>query len=90
MHLGNLCLGLRATEAGSVQIDGVMPIYDMLPMAWMPQGEVRPLRALPPAPPDLAAQVAAVAPMVAAFWDRLEADPRISDAFRAELRARPR
>ncbi len=32
MHFGNLALGLEGVE-----VPGVMPIYDMLPMAWMPR-----------------------------------------------------
>lgn len=85
MHLGNLCLGLSGVE-----MDGVMPIYDMLPMAWMPQNELRPIGRLRPAPDDLAAEVAAVAPAVADFWARLEVEPRASPGFRAALRDRPR
>ena len=85
MHLGNLCLGLNGVE-----MDGVMPIYDMLPMAWMPNNELRPLGRLRPAPDDLRAEAAAVGPAVADFWARLEAEPRASSEFRAALAARAR
>ncbi|MFM2249070.1 MAG: hypothetical protein RL071_5145 [Pseudomonadota bacterium] len=79
MHLGNLALGLNGVE-----IDGVMPIYDMLPMAWMPQHNERPpLRPPRPAPADLSAEVEQVAPAVADFWARLAADARVSDEVRA-------
>jgi hypothetical protein len=79
MHLGNLALGLDGVE-----LAGVMPIYDMLPMAWMPQHNERPpLRPPRPAPADLSAEVEQARPAVAHFWARLEADARVSDELRS-------
>lgn len=81
MHLHNLTLRLRGAT-----ITGVAPAYDMLPMAYAPQGQGE-LRAVafapqPPGPED--ADVAAPALEAAVdFWGRVAADARISAEVRA-------
>lgn len=81
MHLHNLTLRLSGAT-----LTGVAPAYDMLPMAYAPQGqgELRPVsfEPSPPGPED--ADVAAPALEAARdFWGRAAADARISVAFRA-------
>jgi len=79
MHFGNLALGLR-----SITIDGVRPIYDMLPMACMPRhGEVPKVAELRPAPDDLAGIATAA---VHDFWTAVADHPSISQDFHAIAR----
>ena len=75
MHFGNLALGLRG-----ITIDGVRPIYDMLPMAWMPRhGEVPSVTNLRPAPGDLPPHANKA---IRDFWTRVASHADISAAFR--------
>jgi len=85
MHFGNLTLGLRGTT-----INGVRPIYDMLPMAWMPRhGEVPRVSDLRPAPADLSS-IATEA--IRDFWTCVAMHADISQPFRTiaeTTRSRP-
>ena len=62
----------------------IAPAYDMLPMLWAPQhhGEItpRPFAPAPPIPATLPLWLQA-AEWAAAFWNRLSADPRLSQDF---------
>jgi hypothetical protein len=75
MHLGNLSLLTQGDR-----LEGLAPVYDMLPMADAPRfgGEVLPDRWRPPT--DLPADVAAAARH---FWRRAADDERVSEAYRA-------
>lgn len=80
MHLHNLTLRLRGA-----MIAGVAPAYDMLPMAYAPQGqgELRAVTFAPPPPGAEDADVAAAALEAAVdFWGRVATDARISTEFR--------
>lgn len=73
MHFGNLALGLAG-----VDVRGVMPIYDMLPMAWMPRhGELVAGRVWE-LPTDLAHASSTPDQAVANFWGRVRSDERIA------------
>ena len=84
MHAGNLSFWLDDTLPFRVA-----PTYDMLPMLWAPvlQGEITP-RTFAPAPPLPAALDAwrEAAVWAAAFWDRVAAEPRLSEEFQGFVR----
>ena len=85
MHAGNLSFWLDDALPFRVA-----PTYDMLPMLWAPglQGEIVP-RNFAPAPPLPAALDAwrEAAVWAAAFWDRVAAEPRLSEEFQGFARA---
>lgn len=85
MHFGNLAFWWQA--------DGPLtsaPSYDMLPMLWAPRagGErVAPrFTPLPPVPAEAAAWRVA-ADWAVTFWERLQADPRLSPEFQEVAKA---
>ena len=76
MHFGNLTLGLRG-----IAIDGVRPIYDMLPMAWMPRhGELTRVTARP------RGQSGPATAAVTDFWRAVASHALISKTFQAVAR----
>lgn len=81
MHFGNLSFFL--TDEPPLRLT---PAYDMLPMLWRPgaQGELgtRKLALTPPLPTDLDDGWDTVAAWAVDFWQRVEADQRISENFR--------
>jgi len=83
-HLGNLsfyCPDPSAYRAGL----RLAPIYDMLPMAFAPVGGRLPAATFDPAPPRAAELDVWPAALRAAtdFWQRTQADARITMAFRS-------
>lgn len=83
MHLGNLSLGI---DGGVFRL---RPVYDMCAMGFAPKsGEVWPYEFEPQVPrpvnldPD---SLRMVVPMAYDFWERLAADPRISNELREFL-----
>jgi hypothetical protein len=73
MHFGNLALGLEGVE-----VCGVMPIYDMLPMAWMPRhGEVVEGRVWE-CPEDLGSAEGKCWRALVDFWDRVSISSAIA------------
>lgn len=78
MHLGNLSLQLEG-----LRIDGLAPVYDMLPMHFAPRpgGEVRP--AVDDAPTRRIDGPRSAATAACRFWEAVAADPRVSPPFRA-------
>ena len=80
MHFGNLAFYLEPELPLRLA-----PIYDMLPMLWAPRpGEASPAPGfIPPAPmPQELAIWPEAATLAERFWERVEADPRISAGFR--------
>ncbi|MDR9498214.1 MAG: HipA domain-containing protein [Hydrogenovibrio sp.] len=79
MHLGNLSFFLEG-----LQVTGVTPIYDMLPMAYMPvQGEIRNPETKPPRFIDVSDQAQEAALKIAVrFWEAVMENPMISDRFK--------
>jgi len=86
MHDGNLAFHPGNRSAGSADHLTLAPIYDMLPMLYAPgsQGDLAE-REFSPRPPVAAVadvwQEAAAAAV--RFWERVEADRRISQRMRA-------
>ncbi len=80
MHFGNLAFYLKPELPLSLA-----PAYDMLPMLWAPRpGEASPAPVFtPPAPlPQELALWPEAATLAERFWERAEADIRVSDGFR--------
>ena len=79
MHLGNISL---APAAGCFRL---LPIYDMLPMAFAPvRGELPEVKLRPPIRTDNNGEVWEPTRRAAAtFWDRVADDTQCSPSFRA-------
>jgi hypothetical protein len=83
MHFGNLALGLEGVE-----VRGVMPIYDMLPMAWMPRhGEVVEGRVWE-VPGDLNTAAQRCSDAVAEFWSQVASSTSAGAAWLPEVQPR--
>jgi hypothetical protein len=85
MHFGNLAFFLEAELPLRLA-----PTYDMLPMLWAPRpGEASPAPVFtPPAPlPQELTLWPEAATLAERFWERVEADPRISAGFRPHAAA---
>ncbi|MEK7689640.1 MAG: type II toxin-antitoxin system HipA family toxin YjjJ [Bdellovibrionota bacterium] len=85
-HLGNLSFFCAVDQLGSERKIALAPIYDMLPMAWAPQGDRVPQAG---ARHDLEAPSAEglgawseTRPYAQRFWERLANDARVSAGFR--------
>jgi len=80
MHYGNASLFLDSSRQLSLT-----PAYDMLPMFYRPNVEGRlpehPYNPPPPLPESMGAWLVAVE-LAGYYWERIAAEPRISDQFR--------
>ena len=80
MHYGNASLFLDSSRPLSLT-----PAYDMLPMFYRPNVEGRlpehPYNPPPPVPESMGAWLVAVE-LAGYYWERIAAEPRISDQFR--------
>ena len=80
MHAGNLAFSSKRLA----QVEGLAPVYDMLPMLYtLRGGEPTQPRFEPVIPARLATEAPRMLPIAREFWWRAAADSRISAAFQA-------